>query len=227
MTTTASVLGPRDVSRPVNVPTSAVGCPLLTTAPAAPALLRLSAAALTAAFFAIMYLHSVSIAELSPMSTTLSDLIFVHGIGWLFTVSTALLGIASVALTVTLARTRLPGVEHLSVVGQIQRYAGATMYVALPVAGRLAFLGSRAVASWDHTRPAVRTLSLAAAVIGVLFLLSSAPSLLPGTPMADLLEGHLVHGLVERVLILCLFGLLVAIGVGLARADHETGRSEG
>lgn len=161
MTTTASVLGPRDVSRPVNVPTSAVGCPLLTTAPAVPALLRLSAAALAAAFFAIMYLHSVSIAELSPMSTTVSDLIFVHGIGWLFTVSTALLGIASVALTVTLARTRLPGVEHLSVLGQIHRYAGATMHVALPVAGRLAFLGSRAVASWDHTRPAVRTLSLA------------------------------------------------------------------
>ncbi len=64
-------------------------------------------------------------------------------------------------------------------------------------------------------------------MIGLLFLLSSAPSLFPGTPLADLLEGHLVHGLVERVLILCLFGLLVAIGAGVARAGHETGRSEG
>lgn len=108
------------------------------------------------------------------MSTTVSDLIFVHGLGWLFTVSTALLGIASVALTVTLARTRLPGgsliivvlglwslglivaaafptdpigAEHLSVVGQIHRYAGATMHVALPVAGWLVFLRSQAYAA--------------------------------------------------------------------------------
>lgn len=255
VTTTASVLTrPRDVSRPVNVPTSALGYRSLTTTPAVPALLGLSAAALAAAFFAIVYLHSVSVAELSPMSTTVSDLVFVHGIGWLFTVSTALLGIASVALTVALARTRLPGgrlitvvlglwslglivaaafptdpigVEHLSAVGQIHRYAGATMYVALPVAGWLVLLRSRAVASWDYSRRAVRNLSLAAAVIGVLFLLSSAPSLFPGTPLADLLEGHLVHGLVERVLILCLFGLLLAIGVGVARAGHETASREG
>lgn len=53
--------------------------------------------------------------------------------------------------------------------------------------------------------------------MGLLFLLSSAPSLFPGTPLADLFDGHLVHGLVERVLILSLFGLLLVVGVGVRR----------
>jgi hypothetical protein len=80
---------------------------------------------------------------------------------------------------------------------------------------------------WDHGRRAVRNLCLGAAVIGVLFLLSNAPSLFPDKPLAHLLEGHLVHGLDERVLILCLFGLLLAVGVGVARAGHKTDRREG
>lgn len=206
-----------------------------------PALLSFAAAALAAALLTMVYLHAISIAELSPVSTTVSDLIFVDRMGWLFGVSTGLLAAASVALTVALARTRLPGstpviaalslwclglivagtfptdpigVETLSLAGEIHRYAGASMYLSLPVAGWLVHLRSRSVASWDPYRGAVRAMSLASATVGVLFLLSSAPSLFPGSPLADLFDDHLIHGLVERVLILCLFGLLVAIGAG-------------
>jgi len=41
------------------------------------------------------------------VSTTISDLVFADGIGWLFEVSAVLLATASVALTIALARTRL------------------------------------------------------------------------------------------------------------------------
>jgi len=116
------------------------------------------------------------------VSTTISDLIFADGIGWLFEVSAVLLATASVALTIALARTRLPagslisvilglwslgllvaavfptdalGVETLSVAGQIHRYAGATMYVSLPVAGWLVYLRTRGVPAWSSARTAV------------------------------------------------------------------------
>lgn len=214
---------------------------------APPALLGLSAAALAGAFFTMIYLHWVSVAELSPVSTTVSDLIFVDGLGWLFAVSTALLAVASVALAVALAGTRLPGgwlitallslwslglivaaafptdpigVQTISVAGEIHRYAGATMYVSLPLAGWLLDRSSRLVPAWDPYRSAVRGLSLAGATLGVLFTVSHAPTLWPGSPLADIFDGQLVNGLVERALILSLFGLLLAIGLGVARAGR-------
>lgn len=255
MTTTASVLlRPRQVTSTapgrVNRPTAVAA---IAAAPE-PALLG-AAAALSGAFLTMIYLHAISVSELSPLSTTVSDLIFVDGMGWLFGVSTGLLALASLAVTLALARTGLPdgrlitGVlslwclglivaavfptdpigDPLTLVGEIHRYAGATMYVSLPVAGWLVYLRSRTVTSWNSYRAAVGTLSLASAAIGVLFLLSSAPSLFPATPLADLFDDHLIHGLVERVLILSLFGLLLAIVVGaghVGRAGHA-GRDSG
>ncbi|CAN5377223.1 hypothetical protein BH24ACT9_BH24ACT9_15810 [soil metagenome] len=247
MTTTASVLL-RPRYAPSTAPRRGNRSTFVSPIAAAPqpALLGAAAAALSGAFLTMIYLHAISVGELSPMSTTVSDLIFVDGMGWLFAVSTGLLALASLAVPRALARTGLPGGrlitdvlglwclglivaavfptdpigDPLTLVGEIHRYAGATMYVSLPVAGWLVHLGSRTVASWDSYRGAVRTLSLASAGFGVLFLLSSAPSLFPGTPMADLFGDQLIHGLVERVLILSLFGLLLAIGVGAGRAGR-------
>ncbi len=246
MTTTASVL-----TRQGAISGSAARASARSAQAVSP-LLAFSSASLAGAFGTMVYLHSVSLAELSPVSTTVSDLIFVDGLGWLFAVSTILLALASVALTVALARARLPGgrivtfvlslwslglvvaaafptdpidTETISLAGEIHRYAGATMYVALPVAGWLVFRRSRVLPSWNHSRRAVRNLSLASAVIGVLFLLSSAPSLFPGSALADLFNGVLIHGLVERILILSLFGLLLAIGLGLAHAGQSTAHS--
>lgn len=206
--------------------------------------LALAAVALTGAFLTMVYLHTESAGELSPVSTTVSDLVFVGGLGWMFGVSTVLLAVASAALTHALARTRLPGgslitavlslwclalvaaaafptdpigIQTVSLTGEIHRYAGATMYVSLPLAGWLLYRGSSDVPAWAPYRSAVRTLSIASAALGVLFTLSHAPKLFPGSPVAALFDGHLVHGLVERALILCLFGLLLAIGVGIAR----------
>ncbi len=148
MTTTVSVLTrSRDVSRRVNVPTSALGYPSLAATPAVPALLRLSAAALAAAFFAIVYLHSVSIAELRPMSTTVSDLVFVHGIGWLFTMSTAPLGIASVALTVALARNRRTTFKQETVM--LNRFEDASVRVH-PTVKNYEWRKSLVISAGDH-----------------------------------------------------------------------------
>lgn len=246
MTTTASILTrPRDVPRPLTRLSAR-------SAQAPPALLTLSAVALAGAFLTMIYLHSVSVAELNPVSTTVSDLIFVDGLGWLFGVSTVLLAVASVALTVALAGTRLPGgrlitvalslwsaglvvaaafptdpigIETVSLVGEIHRSAGATMYVSLPVAGWLVYRRTGAVPAWGPYRRAIRELSITSALLGVLFTLSHAPKLFPGSPMADVFNGVLVHGLVERALILSLFGLLLAIGMGVARADRAGSQS--
>ena len=211
------------------------------------ALLRLSGVNLAGAFLTMVYLHSLSVAELSPVSTTVSDLIFVEGVGWLFGVSVVLLAVASAALTVSLARTRLPGgwlitallstwslglvlaavfptdpigMETVSSVGEIHRYAGATMYVSLPLAGWLVYRRSAAEPAWRPYRGAIRGLSLTSAALGILFTLSHAPKLFPGSSVADLFDGQLVHGLAERALILSLCGLLLAIGMGLSRAGR-------
>lgn len=205
-----------------------------------------AAVALAGAFLTMVYLHTVSVGELSPVSTTVSDLIFVEGLGWLFGVSTGLLAVASTALTRALARIRLPGaalitgllslwslglvtaaafptdpigMDTVSLVGQIHRYAGAMMYVSLPLAGWLVYLRSRGVPAWAPYRRVVGALSLSGAVLGGVFTLSHAPKLFPGSPVADIFDGHLVHGLVERLLILSLFGLLLTIGIAVAQVN--------
>jgi len=114
VTTTVSVLTrPRRVSRPVSrpfvLPSSASGL-------AVPALLRFSSITLSVAFLTMVYLHTATAGELNPVSTTVSDLIFADGIGWLFAVSAILLASASVALTIALVRTRLPGRSLISVI---------------------------------------------------------------------------------------------------------------
>lgn len=153
---------------------------------AVPGLLWIASVTLPGALLTKVYLHTASVGELNPVSTTVSDLIFADGVGWLFEVSTALLAIASTALPIALARTRLPrgslitavlglwslglivaavfptdplSAETISLAGLIHRYAGATMYVCLPVAGWLVYLGSRSVESWDPSRKAVRALT--------------------------------------------------------------------
>jgi len=84
----------------------------------------------------------------------------------------------------------------------------------------LVYLRTRGLSAWSSARTAVGLLSLADAVLGVLFTFSHAPMLFPGSALADVFDGYLVHGLVERVMILCLFGLLLAIGFGVARAGQ-------
>lgn len=243
MTTTVSVLTrPRPISRRVSA------LSFRSASAATPALLTLSGLTLAGAFLTMIYLQSVSVPDLSPVSTTVSDLIFVDGVGWLFGVSVVLLAVASIALTVALARTRLPGgalitailslwslglivaavfptdpvgMATVSLVGEIHRYAGATMYVSLPLAGWLLYRRSGSEPPWHPYRVAIRQLSLTAATLGVLFTLSHAPKLFPESALSDLFDGHLVHGLVERALIVSLFGLLLAIGMGLTRARNE------
>lgn len=249
MTTTASV---QTRTRPLSRPATLSSSDRSPSSQAPSALLTLSGLTLAGAFFTMIYLHSVSVAELSPVSTTVSDLIFVDGLGWLFGVSTMLLAVASIALTIALARTRLPGgrlitvvlslwslglvvaaafptdpidMATISLVGEIHRYAGATMYASLPVAGWLVYRRSATSPTWAPYRGAIRILSISGALLGVLFTLSHAPKLFPDSPLAGLFNGLLIHGLVERVLILSLFGLLLAIGLGLARAGQPTAHS--
>jgi len=67
----------------------------MASALAVPVLLRTSSVRLSAAFLTMVYLHTASAGQLDPVSTTVSDLIFVDGLGWLFGASAVLLVIGS------------------------------------------------------------------------------------------------------------------------------------
>jgi hypothetical protein len=183
----------------------------------------LAVAGLVLSLFPIVHLHVASVGQLSPISDTISDYIFVDNGAVLLALTALSLAAASVALLIGLLAAGLPPRGPAAVLlglwstgltvatvfptdpigaptslsGAVHRCAGAVMFVSLPVAGRLI--------SRTFTSPAVRRLSVAGGVTSFAFLLSHV---FPG-------NGVDVRGLVERVLFAVLYGLLFALSAHL------------
>ncbi|WP_447008762.1 DUF998 domain-containing protein [Saccharothrix sp. DSM 118769] len=184
---------------------------------------------LVLSLFPVGYLHVSSVGELSPITHTVSDYVFVDDGAGLLAVTALSLAASSAALLVALVRSGLPrwgpvavllglwsaGLavavvfptdpvgEPTSFAGAVHRYAGAVMFAALPAAGWLVsrtFIGS----------VVLRRFSVAAGIASVVFMLSHAAVLFPGS-------GAVVLGLFERVLFALLYCVLFVLAVAAAR----------
>ncbi|RKT56333.1 DUF998 domain-containing protein [Saccharothrix australiensis] len=191
------------------------------------AALPLAVAGLVLSLFPIVYLHVASVGELSPISHTISDYIFVaHGSG-LLAVTALSLAAASAVLLAVLVRRGLPRRGPVTVLmglwvggltvaavfptdptgtptsfsGAVHRYAGAVMFASLPLAGWL--ISRRFISS-----TAVRRFSVAAGLTSCAFMVSH---------VTLSYEGAVLLGLFERVLFLMLYGLLFALAAAVGR----------
>ncbi|MFD1148901.1 DUF998 domain-containing protein [Saccharothrix hoggarensis] len=193
------------------------------------AVLPLAVAGLVLSLFPVVYLHVASVGELSPITHTISDYIFVDNGSGLLAVTALSLAAASVGLLAALVRSGLPRRGPVAVLmglwsaglavaavfptdptgaptsfsGAVHRYAGAVMFASLPLAG---WLISRTFIS----STAVRRFSVAAGITSVAFMLSHASVVYPGS-------GAVVLGLFERVLFALLYGLLFALAAAVLR----------
>ncbi|GAA1298120.1 DUF998 domain-containing protein [Saccharothrix xinjiangensis] len=191
--------------------------------------LPLAVVGLIGSLLPVVYLHVVSVGELSPVRHTVSDYIFVDDGAVLLAVTALSLSAASAGLLLALVRSGLPGRgaaswllglwsaglavaavfptdpvgEPTSFSGAVHRYAGAVMFAALPLAGWL-------VSRTFTTSTAVRRFSVAAGITSVAFMLSHVAVVRPGS-------GAVLLGLFERVLFALLYGLLFALAAAAVR----------
>lgn len=133
-------------------------------------------------------------------------------------------GIWCVALAVAaVVPTDPPGVMEVSLAALIHRDAAAVMFAAMPVAGLLVAAHPFARGAVPPARQrAVRRASIAAAVMGVLQIAVSIPSLFPDAavsswPAVDAL--YSMRGLAERALFVALLVVLVRIAAVVSRAS--------
>ena len=195
------------------------------------AVVPLAVGGLVLSLFPIVYLHVSSVGELSPITHTISDYIFVDDGAGLLAVTALSLAAASAALLVALVRSGLPRRGPVAVLlglwsaglavatvfptdpsgsptsfsGAVHRYAGAVMFAALPLAGWL--ISRTFIAS-----TALRRFSVAAGITSVVFMLSHVAVLFPGS-------GAVVVGLFERVLFALLYCVLFLLAVAALRRE--------
>lgn len=192
----------------------------------------LAVASIVLSLFPIVYLHVASVGQLSPISHTISDYIFVRNGTGLLAVTALSLAAGSVVLLIALFRAGLPRRGLVAVLlalwsaglaiatffptdptgtptsfsGAVHRYAGAVMFVSLPLAGWL--ISRRFIPSTT-----VRRLSFASGIASVVFLLAHVSVVFPG-------NGAVLLGLVERVLFAILYGLLFALAAAVLRSKQ-------
>ncbi len=134
------------------------------------------------------------------------------------TVLAAVVAVGSAALLLaTIFPTDPPGLDAISLPAQIHRWAAAVMFVAVPIAGWL----SSGCGPGGTRRPQerrVRLLSIACAATVVASMTVQIPKVFSG-PVADLLVPALAAaGLIERILMVLMLALLVAIARTLQTA---------
>jgi hypothetical protein len=192
--------------------------------------------ALGVAMLAMFLLHLMGIGRLDPATTTVSDYVSVPGGALLL--GAAVLGVATAtaAMAISLLRTGLPGTTRpcllyglgcaglvatiafpTNAVGTpasadtiLHRYAAALFFVSLPVA---ALLTRRLLP--DRT---VGLLTAASAAIGMAFLISHIPLVLPNWPGAPEIATYLPRGLAERGLLTVDIALLAALARSIRQA---------
>jgi hypothetical protein len=204
------------------------------------------AGALLLAAVAIVYLHLVAPASISPIRDTVSEYVYIPSAGVLFGVSAILTAFGSVGLMVGMRYSPLkpsrltyalmglwcaglallptfptdPTLADLTLTGTVHRYLSLVAFISLPLAG----IGvAAAFAAHEHLRRTAQRLRImcaAGSVSVVVLLLTHLPEIFPGK------FGTLaVGGLIERMLLVVDFGLLAVVAVGIMLAGRRVRRS--
>lgn len=175
---------------------------------------------LAVSLFPVVYLHVVSVGQVSPIRHTISDYVYVDGGTGLLAVTALtlagastllvlalrnisrsaawLVGLWSAGLTVATIFPTDPSGVPTSVSGLVHRYAGAVMFVSLPLAGWLI----------SRSYPKLRGVAIASGAASGAFLLSHVS-----------IDGFAARGLAERVLFAVLYGLLFALAAQVRRTS--------
>jgi hypothetical protein len=191
-----------------------------------------------------------ALATVDPLRGTISGMVYAPGGFLLFAAMGALCVTGSAMLAVSLVRfgsrkaavavgiwcvalavaavvpTDPPGATSVSLAALIHRDAAAVMFAAMPIAGLLVAAHPFPEGTVSPARQrAVRRASIAAAVMGVLQIAVSIPSLFPRAAVSAWPAVHTLHsvrGLAERALFLALLVVLVRIAAVVSRASALT-----
>lgn len=186
----------------------------------------LAVVGLVRSLLAMTYLNIQFADEVDPLSRAISYYVFVeHGaqtfvatlVAILLATVAILLGMAQLGVRLGSAAVALfaawcaalllcavfptdnaPRVETVS--GWIHQIAGASLYVTLPLGGLALARELRGQPQWSSAVPALRGFSLAAAALGIAYLLARLPDLMPWMTFPAPLDGRIVSGLIQRAL---------------------------
>jgi hypothetical protein len=198
------------------------------------------------AFLSAGYLHVVAPPTLNPIRDTVSDYVYVPGLGGLFGFAVLMTAMGSAALLVGMRYSGLRphraayalmglwcaglallptfptdriALEQLSLVGSIHRYLSVIAFVALPLAGL-------AIATAFIAHEPLRKLGnwlrwvCAAGSFGVLVLVAiHLPALFP-----EKFGAVLLSGIVERIVLAVDFTLLGMVAAGIVIASRKVTR---
>ncbi|HEX3589094.1 MAG TPA: DUF998 domain-containing protein [Pseudonocardiaceae bacterium] len=196
--------------------------------------------ALTVAVVAMALLHLFGIGRLDPATTTVSDYVALPGGATLLAL--AVLGVAAATAGVTAAQLAAGAPRRLAVpfgigcVGLVatiafptnvigtattanavlHRYAAGLFFVSLPIA---AFLSLR-----HHPSRTVTALTTLSVLVGLTFLASHVPLVLPDWPGAHQIGAVLPRGIAERALLTVDIALLAALAGSATRAPRKAAR---
>jgi uncharacterized protein DUF998 len=164
-----------------------------------------------------VYLNVVASGQMSVLTTTMSDYVFVSGVGWMFGASLLAMCVAGIGTAVGLARVRLFGNpllrlaiglavvglvlaavfrtdlgESLSTSAQIHRYAAGVVFFCVPIAALLVARQLRDIAFLARHRKSLYVSVIVTTVVLTAFLTSHLGAMPPA--IQDL------NGLFQRLL---------------------------
>jgi hypothetical protein len=210
----------------------------------------LAVVGLVRSLLAMTYLNIHFADEVSPLSRAISYYVFVeHGaqtfvatlVAVVLATAAILLGMAQLGVRLGGAVVALfaawcaalllcavfptdnsPRVETVS--GWIHQFAGASLYVTLPLGGLALAHNFRSQPGWAGLVAVVRGFSFGAAALGVAYLLARLPDLLPWITFPALLDGRVVAGLIQRALFTLEIIMLLVLSVRLLRLSWTASR---
>jgi hypothetical protein len=188
----------------------------------------------------MIYLGVTFHAEVDPISVPLSYYVFVDGGEQLFTSAAVALAVGALAVLVGMARSgvRMAGrptvlfavwalclvlaavfptddaPRILTVAGWVHQFAGAGILALLSFAGLAAAPRLAESPAWRPVVPTVRTLSIGAAALAALYVVSRLDDVVPG-----LFGAVDVGGVLQRMVLAFHVGVVAALAVQLVRVS--------
>ena len=205
----------------------------------------MSLVGLVRSLVAMTYLNVRFVHEVNPLSRAVSYYVFTERGAEVFAATlsvlalatlTILLGLAQLRVRIGRAATTLFGVWCLGLVlcavfptdnapqvesvhGLIHQFAGASLFVSLPLAGLALGRSLRGQPEWAATGRGVRRLALGAATLAVAYLLARLPDLLPWITFPPATDFRAYSGLIQRLLFVLELAMLLMLATRLLQVS--------